>query len=131
MLIDTSCEKYSRALYYFRKDLKHRGNLTELQEKALDDLLSSSVDFAKHQDVWLNSTPLFGDSLPPLRLEPTVHTKDMHPHIQEAISNGSLRVQRISDTLYEHKIPIRKNYPTTEVDDIFNDSFLQKVLGNG
>lgn len=54
----------------------------------------------------------------------------MHPDIIQAIHDGGIRMIRISSILYERKLPVKKEPRWKDIEDYFDGSELQAILGS-
>lgn len=130
ILIDISSERYQKTIDLFSRHLLKTTNLSAEQKHALDNLKLTCNNFEDHQLCWLSTSHLFGQLLPPLRLPSTIHTADMHPDIIQAIHDGGIRMIRISSILYERKLPVKKEPRWKDIEDYFDGSELQAILGS-
>lgn len=130
ILSEITIQRYHSTIDRFQKELSLTPDFNLNIVTALKELKETCTNLEEHQQVWAKYLHLFPNNfIPPLKIPQNFSYSQFKPEILKEIKKAESRVQKISDLLYEKKIPqISHGIFPQEALDFFNDSQMQKIL---
>jgi len=122
-------KRYASTLDEFWIHYRKTHSATSTLRNCLNELKISSSNFDLHRETWSSSLDKFDPNWrPPLRLIYNFQPQGLLEGVQASLVHSEKRIVAISDRLYALKIPPANNGSYVGPDNIFQDSYIQKIL---